>query len=134
MPDTQTNEAFLEFLKNTPTALADLLSVIKRFLEETTSAPTPGVSTEPGPRTWEEGAQHVLTTVGISQADIDKLTEEAAEADVIERLIAFVKGFITGVLIVTGPLGGAASEAAGTAASAGVAAAASDCSTCPSTT
>ena len=94
MPEIKLDEQFLEFLRSTPAALADFVKVIQRFLNHS-PAPTPGPPPA-GPQSWAEGAQHALTTTGISQEELDQLVSEAADADVIEKFVKYVEGFVAG--------------------------------------
>jgi hypothetical protein len=100
MPTQQ--EAFLEWLKKSQAELAAFVTIIKKFMEQQ----TPGVpaGSGAGPTELHVGEEHPLTTVGLSLKEIDDLNLEMADAVVVERAIAWVKGFIAGLTI----LGGAA--------------------------
>lgn len=92
------NEKFLEFLSNTPAMLAHFVSIINEFYKVQGKTPQP-VKEEEGPKTWHAGETHELTTVGISHEDIDAIAKGYAEAVVKEKAIAFIKGFVTGVML-----------------------------------
>jgi hypothetical protein len=97
MPDV--NELFIEFLRKTPAAMADFARMVKAWLDVHGEIPAGGATpTTPGPRTWEEGEKHDLSTAGLAQADLDALIEASAEADVIEKFTAYARGFISGVM------------------------------------
>ena len=92
---------FLNFLRNTPEALANMTKVVKTFMEVHGEVPAGGADPKtPGPRAWEESEQHTLTTVGLAQEDIDKLIEASAEAEVVEKFLSWLKGFASGVMFV----------------------------------
>lgn len=97
MPDI--NEKFLEFLNNTPEMLSEFVKIINEFYKLQGETPQP-VRTEEGPKEWKAGETHDLTTVGISHEDLDAISKGYAEAIVKEKAIAYVKGFIAGVMIV----------------------------------
>lgn len=93
------NEEFLNFLRNTPAVLADFMKVAKKFVEVHGEVPPGGAPPETsGPRRWEEGEAHELTTEGLSQADLDALIEASAEAAVIEKAITYLKGVVAGIM------------------------------------
>lgn len=93
------NEKFLEFLKETPEMLAHFVNIINEFYK--IQGKVPGVvKQESGPKEWKVDETHELTTVGISHDDLDAMYKGYAEAVVKEKAIAFVKGFIAGVLMV----------------------------------
>lgn len=92
------NQAFTDFLAKTPERLAQFVSIINEFYKLQNTAPAP-VRTEPGPKTFHAGETHELTTVGISNDDLDALSKGYGEAVVKEKAIQFVKGFVSGVML-----------------------------------
>lgn len=99
MPEVQPNAKFLEFLENTPEALAKFVSIVNEWYKLQGEAPKP-VREEEGPREWKAGEEHELTTKGISHEDLDALSKGFAEAVVKEKAIAYIKGFIAGIMLV----------------------------------
>ncbi len=92
------NAEFLKFLENTPQALAKFLSITKEWYRLQGETPSP-VYLEEGSREWVAGEEHDLTTIGISYDDIDAIEKGYAEAVVKEAAIAYVKGFVAGVMV-----------------------------------
>lgn len=92
------NQQFVDFLNNTPEMLSEFLKIINEFYKIQNEVPQP-VKQEEGPKEWKSGETHDLTTVGISNEDLDAISKGYAEAIVKEKAIEYVKGFITGVMI-----------------------------------
>lgn len=92
-----TAEKFWEWLKNQPAELARLVSVVKEFYNVQGTVTLPGGGS--GPTHYVIGGEQASSTVPIADADIEALTKGYAEGIVIEKAIAFVKGFITGVML-----------------------------------
>lgn len=92
------NPAFLEFLGKTPEFLAQFARIIDEFYKIQNTAPAP-VKTADGPKTFHAGETHALTTVGVSNEDLDALAKGYGEAIVKEKAIQFVKGFVSGVML-----------------------------------
>lgn len=89
------NQKLLDWLARTPAALAQLVAIANQFYADQGSVDLPPASTD-RPREWRAGQPVRLTTVALSDAEIDALNRGMAEAQVKEKAIAFVKGFIMG--------------------------------------
>lgn len=96
----QLNEEFLKFLEQSPQMLAQFVEVFKEFLKQQGQLP-PSVP-EDGPHKWKFDEDHALKTKGISSEDLEAISKGIAHANVKEKAIEYVKGFITGIMIVAG--------------------------------
>jgi hypothetical protein len=90
------NEKLLEWLERTPAALANLVVVARQFYADQGTIDL-GPTSADRPHQWRAGEIPVLTTVALSDAQIDALNRGMAEAWVKEKALEFVKGFIMGV-------------------------------------
>lgn len=90
---------FLEFLKTSKKGAKYFAEIIKEYNVQATNIPA-AVAHDAGdrPKKWVEGQTHEMTTVGISDEDLNAITEEAADAAVVERFVAYIKGFVSGVM------------------------------------
>lgn len=93
------NQAFLDLLRSTPQLLADFVKAIGRAYDHYQSVPAPGPAPA-GPNVWKAGETHPLTTVGLSREELDALAEGKAEGAVVEKGLAAIKAFVSGVLMV----------------------------------
>lgn len=94
--DTQLSAQFQQWLLATPQALAKFLDVIKIWYES--QGKLPPTSAGPGPVEFTPGGTPPMTTVGISEQDLDALYHGYAQAIVKEKAIEYIKGFVTGVM------------------------------------
>lgn len=94
------NEEFLKFLGESPELLAQFVEVFQEFLKRQGQLP-PSVPQD-GPHEWKFDEDHPLTTEGISSEDLAAIAKGVAQANVKEKAIAYVKGFITGIMLVGG--------------------------------
>jgi len=95
MPVKQT--FFDELQKNTKLLAALFQAAIEWYKSQQTVNLPP--SSESGPREWHAGEEVKLTTVPLSDTQIDALYKGYAEAVVIEKAIEYVKGFIAGIML-----------------------------------
>ncbi len=101
MPDTLTlNAQFQQWLLATPQALDKFIEMIKLWYANQGKLPpeTPGS----GPKEFSPGEEQPITTIAISDADLDAIYHGYATAIVKEKLIEFIKGFISGVMFAGG--------------------------------
>lgn len=97
----QTNlvtDKVLEWLARTPAALANLVTIAKQFYADQGVVELPPTSGDK-PHDWHAGDVPAITTIALSDAQIDALNRGMAEAWVKEKAIEFVKGFIMGVSV-----------------------------------
>ena len=90
------NAQFEQWLMATPLALAKFVEVIKLWYENQGKLP-PEVPGE-GPVEFKPGDKPQITTIGISNADLDALYHGYAQAVVKDKAIAVIKAFIAGVM------------------------------------
>ena len=97
MADTPvtTNQAFLDWLNNTPAALVKFVQIVKAFYE------MQGETHSPEPNTAPEGPIHVrpdqpptVHLEPITAEDLDLMMEDRADAQVKERAIKMAKAFL----------------------------------------
>jgi len=94
-----TSKDFLDFLGKTPDALVKFLDIINEFYKIQGEPPIIKNNAE-GPKEWKAGETPELSTVGLSHDDLDALAKGYAEAIKKEKAIEFIKGFITGIMMV----------------------------------
>lgn len=92
------SDTFMSWLEQTPQALAKFVDVATEWYASQGKLP----SSVP-----DEGFEHIhigdtpeMRTKGISPEDLDALYQGYAEATVKQEALAYVKGFITGVMFV----------------------------------
>lgn len=90
-------DSFLKWLEQTPQALAKFVDVAKEWYSAQGTLP-PSVPDE-GFEEIHIGDTPHLKTKGISNEDLDALYKGYAEATVKQEALAYVKGFIAGVMI-----------------------------------
>lgn len=93
------NEAFLQFLKNTPEAMRKFAAVIRLWVDEQGKVKATAPSDLGKPREWKAGETPPLSFGGITTDELAALEEAKAEAVVIDRFIAEVKAFIAGLML-----------------------------------
>jgi hypothetical protein len=94
--------AFLDWLKQRPAELAKLLAIVVEFyrIQGQVVTPNPPPATVPdGPMYVRPNQPPALLTVPISPEELDAMMEDRADAQVKERAITFLKGFLTGLLV-----------------------------------
>lgn len=96
----QFTKEFEDFLKSNAVVLAKLLEVMKAF-HEVQVEPVDVGSSPDDPEHFEIGGTPKFETVGLTHADLDALARGRAEAHVKEKALAWVKGFIAGITLVT---------------------------------
>lgn len=99
----EVNKVFMDFLNSNPEALLKFVEIMKVFIKLQFTAPPP-VKLGDGPHEWKFEEEHRLTTVPISLEDIEALEKGYAEATKKEKIMEYVKGFITGVMFKGGGL------------------------------
>lgn len=99
MPELTLSQQFQDFLANTPEALKRLLEIIEIYASQLPANVTTPTNPPQGPQPAVEGATYELITQPLSQSDIDALTEGTADAVVMERLHARIKGFFNAVMV-----------------------------------
>lgn len=103
-PVTETlNQTFLNWLKATPAALGKFIQIIKEFyaIQGETVHPNPPPGTVPGGPVYVrpgEGPPPLLT-VPLTSEELDAMMEDRADAQVKEKALEFIKGFITGLMM-----------------------------------
>jgi len=100
MANTQVNEAFLKFLNDVPEALAKFVDIVNEFRKiqgETNIPVSTGMSD--GPLKQRPGDTVNVDVIPITDAQLQALRAGMADAQVKETMIACVKAFITGAMI-----------------------------------
>lgn len=97
-PSVELNQAFLDWLKKTPAALAKLVQIIKEFyeLQGETYSPAPSPPVPGGPVYIRPDQPPQLNTVPITSEDLDLMMQDRADAQVKEKALEWVKGFLVG--------------------------------------
>jgi hypothetical protein len=90
-------DEFIKFLQSSPEMLKQFLKIIDAWWNLQSKMPSSGGGS--GPQSWVAGQTPTLTTVGLTQDEIDSFVKGAAEAHVKEKAITYIKGFLTGVSI-----------------------------------
>lgn len=98
---TVVGDKFMEFLKNTPEALAKFVSILKEFYE------LQGQTVRPVSPPRPEGPLYVrpdeplppLVTVPLTREELDAMMEDRADAQVKEKALEWAKGFLTGLFV-----------------------------------
>lgn len=125
--DTGQFDKFLEWLQNMPAEMAKFIEVLKKFYElqgeVDVGVGTPDARPD-GPRRLRPGESPKLTTIPVTSEQLDALSKARADAQVKEKAIQFIKGFLMGISIAAGPLGGVVGAGAGAAGTVGAGAAA----------
>lgn len=99
----QLNQQFLDFLKQFPAELAKLVAIIKEFYKQQNNPVSPATGTVPeGPGYVFPDQPPVMTTIPITNEELDKMMENRADQAVIEKAVIFIKGFIMGAMLVGG--------------------------------
>ena len=93
-------EMFLEWLKTVPDELADLVAIIKKFMEQ--QYPDVPAGSGSGPAELHAGQEQPITTVGLSWEEIESLNKSMADAIVKEKAIQVAKGVLVGLTILGG--------------------------------
>lgn len=94
------NNNFADFISKTPELLRKFLEIASAWYKMQGNVSVPS-STETGPHVWHAGDVPVLTTAPLDHSQIDFIVEKYAEAEVKEKAIAYIKGFIAGVMFVS---------------------------------
>lgn len=95
--------AFEAWLKQNQAALAQFTATISAFLKAQSSPIPLPTNTDPGlPQQWHAGTPFVLDLDPITDEEISALTKGYAEAEVVEKAIQRIMGFIEGVMFVAG--------------------------------
>lgn len=98
----QFTKEFEDWLLKTPEALAKMLEVIKQWYANQNKPLPIGNAPETGPEEFEIGGTPVLQTVGLTHEDLDTVVKGYAKAEVKEKAIIWVKGFLAGVMVAAG--------------------------------
>lgn len=97
-----TQQQFFDWLKATPAALAKFIDLIKEFynIQGEVTMPNPSQPPVPGgPMYVRPDQPPALLTVPITPEELDAMMEDRADAQVKEKALEFVKGFIAGLLV-----------------------------------
>lgn len=96
------NQQFLDWLKATPAALAKFLQLVMDFYnvtQQTTPMDPPPAVVPEGPIYVRPDQPPTLITVPLTTAELDAMMEDRADAQVIEKAVEFLKGFLTGLVV-----------------------------------
>ncbi len=99
MPEIQLTDRFKEFLESSVEATKHFARIMQLWIENNPAPPPMQPEPDGGPREWTEGEHHALTTHALTQVEIDKLVQGAAEQDMKDKFAAWVSGFLTGVTL-----------------------------------
>jgi len=95
----QLNQQFLDWLNNTPEMLSKYLEIAKEWYA--IQGEMPNVSaTGDGPREFVIGGHVGVEVDGISHKDLDAIKQGYAEAQVKEKALEYIKGFVMAVSLV----------------------------------
>ena len=90
---------FLKYLAdNVPHLFAEILAVAKEYAKNQQNVEVPE-STGGGPAQFKVGGEVKLTTIPITDEQMDALAKNMAEGFVKEKALEWLKGFITGVTL-----------------------------------
>lgn len=98
----QVNQAaFADWLKANQALLAQFTAIVQQFIKDRNSSIVVPPASNPDsslPQEWHAGAQVILTVEPITDAELDALTKSHAEAEVIEKAVQRILGFIQGFM------------------------------------
>ena len=95
---SQLNPEFVAFLEKFPQFLAQFVNLIKNWYELQQNPSLPPATTGGGPKHFEIGGKQQLQTTEITDEFLEAISKSYATAEVKEKAIAYVKGFISGVM------------------------------------
>ena len=99
----EVNQAFLNWLAETPQALARFIQLIKEFYAIQGEVVTPPSGTVPsGPTYIRPDKPPTLLTIPITPEELDLMANDRADALVKEKALIFVKAFLQGVVVGVG--------------------------------
>lgn len=98
----QLNPDFVSFLQKFPDLMVKFLDIINQWYKIQQNPSLPPVSTGGGPKQFEIGGSHPLQTQEITNEFLEAITKGYATAEIKEKILAFIHGFISGVMIVSG--------------------------------
>ncbi len=90
--DIKQFEPFVKFLLSSPETLAKFIDVAKEWYDLQGHIPGPE---EERPQEWVAGETPEITTVGLTEGEIDRLAKGIAEGHVKEKAVAYIKEFLT---------------------------------------
>lgn len=87
---------FLKYLADTvPQLFAEVLAVAKEYAKKQQGTEVPE-STGGGPAQFKVGGETKLTTIPITDEQMDAIAKNMAEGFIKEKALEWIKGFITG--------------------------------------
>jgi hypothetical protein len=93
----QLNSTFTEWLEKSPDIAKKFAEIMIAWYKHS-NTPPPRIP-QSGPQEFHAGETHELTTIGISDAELNAMYEKAGEAICKEKTIEYLKGFISGVMM-----------------------------------
>ena len=101
--DQEKVNEFIKWLEEVPEALAKFVEIVQEFWRTQREVDVPGLQ-EPkprpdGPRHLRPGDEVELTTVPITQEQLDALSKSRADAQVKEKAVEFIRGFLVGLMM-----------------------------------
>jgi len=93
-------DKFMEWLSKRPEELAKLVEVFQEWIELQGEVP-PLEATEGGPRKFTIGGTVGVEIEGLSHSDLDAVKRHYAEGQVKDRALAFAKGFLAGISLLS---------------------------------
>lgn len=93
----QLNPQFLVFLEKFPEVFGQLLGIANEWYK--LQGEIPATPPAAGPDEFEIGGTTPLETTGISPEEIDAITKSYAEAAKKEEAVAYIQGFLAGVML-----------------------------------
>lgn len=96
-------EEFLSFIKQSPEAAANMFRAVQLFFEYKPVCSEPS-RPERGPKPAVEGERYELQTDALSRDEMDRIIAGTADAVVIEKMHAYLKGFFNGATVLGGGL------------------------------
>ena len=98
MSELVVNNKLIDFLSKAPEELARFVKIITEFYKMQEDVVVPD-SDGDGPRELTPGQEVVLTTIPITNEQLDSLMRGTADAVVKEKAVDFVKAFLAGAVL-----------------------------------
>ena len=91
---------FLKYLADhVPHLFAEILAVAKEYAKQQQQGTEVPESTGEGPAQFKVGGEVKLTTIPITDEQMDALAKNMADGFIKEKALQWLKGFITGITI-----------------------------------
>ena len=98
----QTINDFLTALAKFPELLVKFLDIAKEWYKLQQNPQLPPVTSGGGPQHFEIGGTNALQTTDITDEFLESIAKDYATAEVKEKAIMFIRGFVMGVMMAGG--------------------------------